>query len=198
MKFIITGFVVLLICASIALCDGPPMDSLGNPTTYCYYVTLSKEQIDQVGRTRVLTLSKQQWNALRSHRFPRTIDVVTRSWAICTCDLIYCIWFTETKVAIPRSFFDDTTCNEGSYQKYSPDASQAINIDCAGKLYYHGSLLYEKNLKSDIIAMAKDHENAIWVSFPPLLKKSRERVIQYKVAMIKKICEDSLIEMFYA
>jgi hypothetical protein len=184
---------LLGLCSATSFCDGPSMDSLGKPTTDCFFISLTQQQVVQVGRGRILTLNKQQRRALKkSPRFPSTIHVVTRSYNDCTCGMVYCIWFSPNIVAIPKHEVDTSGEPNEIYEGYEAKPSQSICIDANGSIFYRLKQLTMNDVYRKIVEAVKNEDwldRSIWVSLPPVLSEEKERALQKKIDTIKNKCK---------
>jgi hypothetical protein len=162
---------------------------------------LSEEQIEEIEKARVVTLSRDQWENLQNiaPTFPRRIGVaspfvelISDSKFSLWPDQVHGIWFSRTEIAIPRASADGTGGYRGFNKRLSAD--EAVLIDTHGN-YRIGprATSLEKLVKS---LDALEERQARGVTFnlfilrPPVLPAEEEAKVEASVARLEALCRE--------
>ncbi len=197
--FIMLIFTLLIY--SVARADGPPIDSCGYPTTECYFIGVTKKQIQEMGVNRVLTLTSKQKAILTNPYFPKKIDVVTKSYNGCTCAMLYCIWFKHDTIAIPKYYVDRDKIDTSFYKNYEPFINDSsINLSVHGKPYLRGKLISHDELLRLIDVISKRERNiykSIRISLAPLCDNKSEKRARSLLEKITDYCKKKKVKLFF-
>lgn len=205
-----------LLISMNALADGPPIDKNGNITADHTVIVLDKDQLEQVGKYRILTLTDKQHEKFKKicDLFPKKMWVITPHRRLCTCEKIYGIWNKENQVGIPF-YLLDYPCDLGrafaeNHSKLiedtlNPDDSLTssfwmplvrdkswcvtLTIDHQGKIYWFGRKIEIRDIEKKISESPKSigrRQNSIFLSPPPSIDKETDERIKGLITRIKR------------
>jgi hypothetical protein len=113
----IVYIILMVIFPALALADGPPIDSFGNPTTKCIKLEITENQIEDINIKRIVTLAESQMKTISPNWKTRSIGIVSENWNDCTCGMIYAFWTAQNVISIPIHLID----YEKELQNYSEE-----------------------------------------------------------------------------
>ena len=159
-------------------------------------VWLSPEQTEEVGRTRILTLDKNQVDVMRKlvPSFPDRIKVITPSYHDCKCGMyVYGIWTRRELVALPYPDFDFP----GADLRMLPpprldepplDKGSHILFDIDGAMYFAGEPISEEEILHglDVIGQGDENGKVLWLNLPPRSSEEVDEAIQGIVERLKE------------
>ncbi len=206
--------IVALISTNI-FADGPPIDKNGNITEDHIVVILSKDQLKQVGRHRVLTLTDEQYETLRKicNVFPKKIWAITPHWKLCTCEKIYCIWNKRNQVGIPHKVVN-YACDLGqSFVRHHNELIEStlsmeslpsssfwkplvkdkswcvtLTMDYQGKIYCAGRIIGIDDIEKGLSESPESigrFKNTVFLSPPPFIDKETDKKIKILIDQVR-------------
>lgn len=206
--------IVTLISTNI-FADGLPIDKNGNITEDHAVIILNKNQLEQVSRHRILTLTDEQHETLRKtcNIFPKKIWAITPHWKLCTCEKIYCIWNKRNQVGIPHKVLD-YACDLGqSFVRHHNELIEdtlklnnlpsppfwkplvkdiswyvILTMDHQGKIFCSGRIMDMSDIESNISKCPDSTgrwKNTIFLSPPPFIDKRTEEKIKSLIDQIR-------------
>jgi hypothetical protein len=192
--------VLVFLFPTFASADGPPIDSVGNPTTQCVKLQITKSQSKDIDIRRMVTLTESQMKAIAANWGTRTIGIVSEEWKDCTCGMLYSFWAAQNEISIPKHMISLEQELREHQKREKKENSQiedwdflnylrrAIIMDRNGVFYKNGKPLSVPELKAEYIKEI----DAIIVNVPSLrilntnkrnayLKKLTEAGIAYQI-----------------
>ena len=204
--FLIFLLSVMVIPCSHIIADGPPVKPDGTITQKYIPFKLTNEQIEEVGRTRILTLNKTQVAVLRklSKVLPEKLPILTPYYNDCSCDTLYLIWNKKSSVGL---LTEEIKNFEEIYQYYKKTfgyqkvldnwTTGQIIIDSLGDLYYDT----KKINTNDVEVLVKDkvskkvEEVSLILNYPPYINKEINKKIKSVTDELRRSFSASLTSL---
>jgi len=182
-----------VICASLAIAEGPPVDSLGRVFCKHRILKLTQQQIKEAGTKRHITFTNEQWRSFHNKQYPPKIYVLTPTWAECCCGMFYAIWNKPDQVCISQDMIDWADFSDREITNVDSSNYNDVNIDINGDMYYHYNKINISKVDSfidDVVKIKKNKSFRFFTIFrPPRVSKVIDNKVMDILTEVRRYCE---------
>lgn len=213
---------LLLLAATTATHgDGIPVaPDRKSVTVESFTIPLDEDQVKQVERLRIVTLSKEQLAPLVAiyDKVPPTIEVVSSRYDDCTCHLeVYGIWCRPGEIEVPKDriaykkYLDDYRAANPAQEEGTEHATAheqyefvGLTLDSAGTIYRDGKTVEESEVMALIDAMYERRKQndrldcSVVLDTPPPIDEATDARIRELAKRIKTHCDARVIGFWAA